>query len=116
MRLTDGTKTVDIRIMRWDGTSYGPDWSADYFGHGGRLPYNKEVGAYIVEDVDYCIDMAAADNEDGACYMCNDEGDIVRDPNIVIFVEEVVADSVAISIHAPRGGSDGGMVKMTKAI
>ena len=87
MKITDGKKTVDIQIMRWNGNGYDPDWSADYFG-AGTLAFDEALGAYIVDDVDYCVGMANSDDEDGACYMYDDEGNVVRDPDMMVFVEE----------------------------
>ena len=55
-KLTDGKRTVEIRMMVWLGTQYAPDWSNDFFGVG-LLPMNDD-GAYIVDDVEYCIDQA----------------------------------------------------------
>lgn len=88
MKITDGKKTVDIRIMRWNGSGYDPDWSADYFG-AGALAYDEDLGAYIVDDVDYCVDMANSDDEEGACAMYDDDGNVVRDPDMMVFVEGV---------------------------
>lgn len=56
-RLTDGNKTVEIIMQVWKYNEYSPDWSGDFFG---PLPYDEEKEAYIVEDVDYCIEEAAA--------------------------------------------------------
>lgn len=90
MKLTDGKKTVDIRIMRWNSDSdrYDPDWSADYFD-AGSLPFDEALDAYIVNDVDDCVDMANSDDEDGACAMYDGKGNVVRDPDMMVFVEEV---------------------------
>jgi hypothetical protein len=57
MKITDGKKTVDIRMMTWEGSGYSPDWSLDFFEAGG-LPYNEETDVYTVKDVDYCINQA----------------------------------------------------------
>ena len=46
MKLTDGKKTVEIKIQRWNGTSYDPDWSNDFF-EAGNLPYDEETDTYI---------------------------------------------------------------------
>lgn len=88
MKITDGKKTVDIRIMRWNGSGYDPDWSTDYFG-AGSLAFDEDRGAYIVDDVDYCVDMANSDDEGGACAMYDDDGNVVRDPDMMVFAEEV---------------------------
>ena len=42
MKITDGKKTVEIRIQYWTGSGYGPDCSKGYFG-AGTLPYNEET-------------------------------------------------------------------------
>lgn len=57
MRLYDGTKLVEIKMSNWTGTEYTPDWSQDFF-EAGSLATDDEHDAYIVDDVDYCIDMA----------------------------------------------------------
>lgn len=65
-RLTDGKKTVEIEMKKWNGSGYDPDWSADFF-EVGQAPYDEEKEAYVVENVDYCIEQARAcveeDNE-----------------------------------------------------
>ena len=40
MKITDGKKTVEIRIQRWNGSGYDPDWSNDYFPPG-RYPTTR---------------------------------------------------------------------------
>ena len=50
MRITDGKRTVEINIMAWNGTGYGPDWAGEYF-NAGALPYDEEKDAYTVQDV-----------------------------------------------------------------
>ena len=57
MKLTDGKRVVEIRMQVWNGNGYDPDWSNDFFEAGG-LPFNEEVDAHIVADVDYCIEQA----------------------------------------------------------
>lgn len=57
MKITDGKKTVDIRMMTWTGSGYSPDWSLDFF-EAGSLPYNDQTDTYTVQDVDYCIEQA----------------------------------------------------------
>ena len=56
-RLTDGKKTVEITMCVWNGNGYDPDFSNDFFGVGG-LERDEEKDAYIVPDVDYCVDYA----------------------------------------------------------
>lgn len=60
IRLIDNSKAVEISIREWDeeNTQYGPDWSADFFEVGGLKTVDDPEFAYIVEDVDYCIEQA----------------------------------------------------------
>ena len=57
MRLFDGKKMADIVMNTWDGSSYTPDWSIDFFDTG-NLQYDEDMEAYLVQDVDYCIEQA----------------------------------------------------------
>lgn len=58
-RLTDGQRIVDIMMRIWDPykNDFTPDWSNDFF-QVGTLPYDDEEDAYLVKDVEYCIDQA----------------------------------------------------------
>ena len=63
IRLIDDSKAVEISIREWDDESigYGPDWSADFFEVGNLKTCFADDGmepAYIVDDVDYCIEQA----------------------------------------------------------
>mgnify|MGYP005927425245 CR=1 FL=1 len=89
MKITDGKRTVEITIHRWNGSGYDPDQSLDYFG-AGCLPYDEETDTYTVEDVDYCIDIAQNGGEDeGARWVINSDGEAVIDPNVVVDVTDV---------------------------
>lgn len=88
MKITDGKKNVEIKIQRWNGNGYDPDWSIDYF-NAGSLPYDEETDTYKVEDVDYCIETANKANEDGACGKYDEKGDLVRDEDMLVFVKEI---------------------------
>ncbi len=71
MKITDGKRTVNIRMVIWQETGYSPDWSNDFFEAGG-LPYDEETDAYAVPDVEYCIDMAQeweSEDEDNAVFV-----------------------------------------------
>ena len=58
MKITDGKKTVNIRMQQFDiFAGFSPDWSLDFFD-AGSLPYDEETETYFVQDVDYCIDQA----------------------------------------------------------
>ena len=87
MKITDGRKTVEIEIKRWNGSGYDPDWSADYFC-AGSLPHDEEADTYRVDDVDYCIFMAESADEEGACCRYNEDGEIVTDEDMMVFVTE----------------------------
>lgn len=89
MKITDGKKTVEIRIQRWNGSGYDPDWSNDYFT-AGALPYNEDTDTYTVDNVDYCIDAANSADEEGACCTYDAEaGEFVRDEDMCVFVTEL---------------------------
>lgn len=83
MKITDGKKTVSIRMMVREGSGYSPDWSQDFFD-AGSLPYDDETDTYTVEDVDYCIEQAMEWKETNTGFL----GDIATENNAV-FVEEL---------------------------
>ena len=56
MLLTDGKKTAEVRLVEWNGSGYGPDWSLDFYEAGGLK--RNDAGAYIVEDLGYSVDCA----------------------------------------------------------
>jgi hypothetical protein len=84
MKLTDGKKTVEIKIQKWNGTGYDPDWSNDFF-EAGNLPYDEETDTYTVDDVEYCIDMAM----DEARLTVNEDGENVIDEDMHVVVTEI---------------------------
>lgn len=57
MRIYDGKKMADIQMNTWNGREYTPDWSKDFF-EAGNLQYDEDMEAYLVQDVDYCIEQA----------------------------------------------------------
>lgn len=86
IRLIDNNKAVEISIREWDeeNSQYSPDWSADFFEVGGLKTVDAPDLAYIVEDVDYCIEQA---ND-----MVAGEGDFAEDgpqPNQFVDVTEL---------------------------
>lgn len=85
IRLIDNNKAVEISIREWDeeNSQYGPDWSADFFEVGGLETVSEPEIAYIVDDVDYCIEYA---ND-----MVAGVGDFAGDPqpNQVVLVDEL---------------------------
>lgn len=56
-KLMDSKRIIEITMQEWAFGQYNPDWSNDFFDVGA-LPYDEEHEAYIVKDVDYCIEMA----------------------------------------------------------
>ena len=83
MKITDGKKTVEIRMMVWNGTGYDPDRSADFFSAGSLL-FDPITEAYVVPDVDYCISQA----EDWK----NSTGDFFEAPrneNNTVIIDEI---------------------------
>lgn len=84
MKLTDGKKTIEITIRRFDGTNLGPDWAEEYFFDAS---YDRETDSYTVDDVDYCVDMAMSNNPDeGARYITGADGEPELDENIIVDV------------------------------
>lgn len=85
IRLIDNNKAVEISIREWDeeNSQYGPDQSADFFEVGGLETVSEPEIAYIVDDVDYCIEYA---ND-----MVAGVGDFAGDPqpNQVVLVDEL---------------------------
>ena len=83
MKITDGKKTVDIKLVIWTGTGYSPEWTADFLT-AGLLPYDEETDATIVPDVDYVIEQAYEwKNSTG------DFQDDVPNPNNEVLIEEL---------------------------
>lgn len=87
MKLTDGKKTVEIKMCVWEGSGYSPDWSMDFFNAGG-LKFDESSNAYIVEDVDYCIDQAE-DWKESRGDFCDD----APNENNTVFVDELKEES-----------------------
>lgn len=60
MRLTDKTgRVLIIEMQVWDGgrPAFPPDFSQDFF-ESGNLPYNVDLDAYEVDDIEYCLNQA----------------------------------------------------------
>ena len=89
IRLIDNNKAVEISILVWDEESmqYGSDMAADFFGVGGLKTVSEPEFAYVVDDVDYCIEYA---ND-----MVSGEGDFAGDPQPNQFVDVTVLDRSA---------------------
>lgn len=56
MKMTDGKKLVQVTMKIWNGSGYGPDWANEFFETAG-LEFDGEVDAFMVDDVDYCIEQ-----------------------------------------------------------
>lgn len=93
VRLIDNNKAVEISIREWDEESsqYGPDWSADFFEVGGLKTVDDPEFAYIVDDVDDCIEYA---ND-----MVAGGGDFAGDPQPNQFVDVTELDRSAYPIR-----------------
>ncbi len=53
MKFTDGKKIVDITIIN---TNTDRDMTA-YLMNVGNMIYNEDIHAYMVRDVDHCVDF-----------------------------------------------------------
>lgn len=56
MKMTDGKKLVQVTMKIWNGSGYGPDLANEFFETAG-LEFDGEVDAFMVGDVDYCIEQ-----------------------------------------------------------
>lgn len=87
MKLYDGNKMVEIKMVTYDNTTQNmsPCFAEDFFSAGNLTM--REDGAYIVDDVDYCVEQANDwKNCDGDFY--GNEHDIEHAEPLV-FVTEV---------------------------
>lgn len=50
-------RIIEIEMKVWNGEQYSPDWSNDFF-EVGELQRDEENDAYMVQDVEYCIEQA----------------------------------------------------------
>ena len=59
IRLTDGYATVTVEMKTWDehNQCYTPDRAPEFFDVGG-LSIDPSTQAYMVEDVNQCLDKA----------------------------------------------------------
>ena len=55
MRLTDGTKMIEIEMVVRDGDTVSADWSGDFYD---SAKYDRAADAYRVDDVDYAVGQA----------------------------------------------------------
>ena len=83
----DENKTIGIEML---DENTGCSWENDFF-EVGQLPYNEELSAYRVEDVDYLVDYATsyADGTNGDIeYPVDDDGNVTL-PGTTVTVEEL---------------------------
>ena len=57
MKFTDGKKTVDIIIMN----PYTDKDMTAYLMNVGNMVYNEDIHAYIVRDVNHCVDFVRSE-------------------------------------------------------
>lgn len=93
IRLIDNNKVVEISIRVWDeeNMQYGSDMAADFFGVGGLKTVSEPEFAYVVDDVDYCIEEA---ND-----MVAGEGDFAGEPQPDLFVDVTELDRSAYPVN-----------------
>lgn len=89
IRLIDDNKVVGISILEWDEErmQYGSDMAADFFDVGGLETVSEPEFAYVVDNVDYCIEEA---ND-----MVAGEGDFAGEPQPDLFVDVTKLDRSA---------------------
>lgn len=93
VKLIDKNKAIAISINEWDeeAQQYGYDWAADFFEVGALEHLDgTDPDAYIVDDVDYCIEYA---ND-----MVAGVGDFAGDPQPNQFVDVTELDRSAYPI------------------
>lgn len=72
-KFTDGKQYVDLYMGYWQNDHYTPDFSNDFFDVG--LLKMDDDGFYIVEDIEYCIEMMEDWCEGRGDYYADDEYD-----------------------------------------
>ena len=93
-------RVLDIRLKQWDGTQYGPDFSNDFF-EAGELLYNRDIDAYLVDDVDYCRDRAIEWQEGEGEFAPEDDniGNKIEElENRSVFYDAYTVDDIAKDI------------------
>lgn len=56
IRLTDGKFIIQVEMIEFQNGVEFPDYSADFL-MWGLLIYDEDNEAYVVRDLDYCIDQ-----------------------------------------------------------
>jgi len=72
MRLTDGTRMVEIEMVVRDGNTVSADWSRDFYD---SAKYDEGLDAYLVDDVNYAIGQAMDWKYASGDFQETDDGD-----------------------------------------
>ena len=98
MKMTDGKKLVQVTMKIWNGSGYGPDWANEFFETAG-LKFDGEVDAFMVDDVDYCIDQMEDWKNCTNDYIDDEDPDGNRYVDAVVLLEEDSAELTAYRIR-----------------
>lgn len=98
MKMTDGKKLVEATMKIWNGSGYGPDWANEFFETAG-LEFDSEVDAFMVNDVDYCIEQMEDWKNCTNDYIDDEDPDDNRYVDAVVLLEE---DSTELTAYRIR--------------
>lgn len=98
MKMTDGKKLVEVTMKIWNGSGYGPDWANEFFETAG-LEFDGEVDAFMVNDVDYCIEQMEDWKNCVNDYIDDEDPDGNRYVDTVTLFEEDSAELTAYRIR-----------------
>lgn len=98
MKMTDGKKLVEVTMKIWNGSGYGPDWANEFFETAG-LEFDGEVDAFMVNDVDYCIEQMEDWKNCANDYIDDEDPDGNRYVDTVTLLEEDSAELTAYRIR-----------------
>lgn len=98
MKMTDGKKLVEVTMKIWNGSGYGPDWANEFFETAG-LEFDGEVDAFMVNDVDYCIEQMEDWKNCANDYIDDEDPDGNRYVDTVMLLEEDSAELTAYRIR-----------------
>lgn len=98
MKMTDGKKLVEVTMKIWNGSGYGPDWANEFFETAG-LEFDGEVDAFMVNDVDYCIEQMEDWKNCANDYIDDEDPDGNRYVDTVTLFEEDSAELTAYRIR-----------------
>lgn len=98
MKMTDGKKLVEVTMKIWNGSGYDPDWANEFFETAG-LEFDGEVDAFMVNDVDYCIEQMEDWKNCANDYIDDEDPDGNRYVDAVTLFEEDSAELTAYRIR-----------------